>query len=97
MTTDSGHFRYANPALLRSFADLMAMSGAEIDEIYTMTDLEPDISERIAVTEGCAATALRTGGRPHRGGLARKRLRELGLQVAAIDGGGRGLCGLPKG
>ena len=52
MTTDSGHFRYANPALLHNFGDLMSMSGAEMDEIYAMTDLEPDISERIAVLKG---------------------------------------------
>lgn len=52
MTTDSGHFRYANPSLLRSFAELMALSGAEMDEIYAMTELEPDISERIAVLKG---------------------------------------------
>jgi phosphoesterase RecJ-like protein len=52
MTTDSGHFRYATPALLRSFGDLMAMTGTEMDEIFTMTDLEPDISERIAVMKG---------------------------------------------
>jgi bifunctional oligoribonuclease and PAP phosphatase NrnA len=52
MLTDSGHFRYSNGALLRTFADLMEEAGLEIDEVTSMTDLEPDISERISQLKG---------------------------------------------
>jgi phosphoesterase RecJ-like protein len=52
MLTDSGHFRYSNGALLRAFADLMEDAGVEIDEVTSMTDLEPDISERISQLKG---------------------------------------------
>ncbi len=52
MLTDSGHFRYSNGALLRSFADLMEEAGVEIDEVTSMTDLEQDISERISQLKG---------------------------------------------
>jgi bifunctional oligoribonuclease and PAP phosphatase NrnA len=52
MLTDSGHFRYSNGALLRSFADLMEEAGVEIDEVTSMTDLEPEISERISQLKG---------------------------------------------
>jgi phosphoesterase RecJ-like protein len=52
MLTDSGHFRYSNGALLRAFADLMEDAGLEIDEVTSMTDLEPDISERISQLKG---------------------------------------------
>lgn len=52
MLTDSGHFRYSNGALLRSFADLMEEAGVEIDEVTSMTDLEPDVSERISQLKG---------------------------------------------
>ena len=52
MLTDSGHFRYSNAALLRTFADLMEDVGVEIDEVTSMTDLEPDVSERISQLKG---------------------------------------------
>jgi bifunctional oligoribonuclease and PAP phosphatase NrnA len=52
MLTDSGHFRYTNPALLRSFADLMEEAKLEIDEVTSITDLEPDVSERISQLKG---------------------------------------------
>jgi len=52
MLTDSGHFRYSNGALLRSFADLMEEAGVEIDEVTSMTDLEQDVSERISQLKG---------------------------------------------
>jgi bifunctional oligoribonuclease and PAP phosphatase NrnA len=52
MLTDSGHFRYSNPALLHAFADLMADAGLEIDEVTSVTDLEPDVSERISQLKG---------------------------------------------
>ncbi len=52
MLTDSGHFRYSNPAILHAFADLMNEAGLEIDEVMSMTDLEPDVSERISQLKG---------------------------------------------
>jgi nanoRNase/pAp phosphatase (c-di-AMP/oligoRNAs hydrolase) len=52
MLTDSGHFRYSNPALLRAFGDLLEDAGLEIDEVISMTDLEPDVSERISQLKG---------------------------------------------
>ncbi|HEY3419768.1 MAG TPA: DHH family phosphoesterase [Methanomassiliicoccales archaeon] len=52
MLTDSGHFRYSNAGLLRSFADLMEEAGLEIDEVTSVTDLEPDVSERISQLKG---------------------------------------------
>jgi bifunctional oligoribonuclease and PAP phosphatase NrnA len=52
MLTDSGHFRYSNGALLRAFADLLEDAGLEIDEVTSITDLEPDISERISQLKG---------------------------------------------
>jgi len=52
MLTDSGHFRYSNGALLRTFANLMEDAGVEIDEVTSLTDLEPDVSERISQLKG---------------------------------------------
>jgi bifunctional oligoribonuclease and PAP phosphatase NrnA len=52
MLTDSGHFRYANPDLLCAFADLMTVSHVEIDQVFALTDLDQDISERIAQLKG---------------------------------------------
>jgi nanoRNase/pAp phosphatase (c-di-AMP/oligoRNAs hydrolase) len=52
MLTDSGHFRFANPALLRSFAELLDTSGINMDEVMDLTDLEPDVSERISQLKG---------------------------------------------
>lgn len=52
MLTDSGHFRFANTDLLRAFAELMEASGINMDEIMEMTDLEPDVSERISQLKG---------------------------------------------
>jgi nanoRNase/pAp phosphatase (c-di-AMP/oligoRNAs hydrolase) len=52
MLTDSGHFRFANGALMRSFAELMDTSGIEMDEVLDITDLDTDISERISQLKG---------------------------------------------
>ena len=52
MLTDSGHFRFANPALMRSFAELMDASGIEMDEVMDLTDLDTDVSERISQLKG---------------------------------------------
>lgn len=52
MITDSGHFRYASQELLMAFAELMKENGLEIDEVFALTDMEQDISERIAQLKG---------------------------------------------
>jgi phosphoesterase RecJ-like protein len=52
MLTDSGHFHYATPALLRCFSEVLLIGGMEIDEVFDLTDLESDVSERIAVLRG---------------------------------------------
>jgi bifunctional oligoribonuclease and PAP phosphatase NrnA len=52
MLTDSGHFRFANAALLHAFAELLETTGLNIDEVIDLTDLEPDVSERIAQLKG---------------------------------------------
>lgn len=52
MLTDSGHFRYASPELLRTYGELLASTGVGIDEVFGLTDMEQDISERIAQLKG---------------------------------------------
>lgn len=52
MVTDSGHFRYATSRLLGDFSALMKSTGIEVDEVFDLTDMEPDVSERIAVLKG---------------------------------------------
>jgi phosphoesterase RecJ-like protein len=52
MLTDSGHFRYANPDLFRAFAEVMEVSKLDIDEVMDLTDLEPDVSERVSQLKG---------------------------------------------
>jgi nanoRNase/pAp phosphatase (c-di-AMP/oligoRNAs hydrolase) len=52
MLTDSGHFRFANPAILRSFSELMDASEISMDEAMDLTDLVPDVSERVSQLKG---------------------------------------------
>lgn len=52
MLTDSGHFKYATPSLLATFAEIMDGCGIEMDEVYDLVDLEQDISERISQLKG---------------------------------------------
>jgi nanoRNase/pAp phosphatase (c-di-AMP/oligoRNAs hydrolase) len=52
MISDSGHFRFANSALMRSFSEVMEASGIGMDEAMDLTDLEPDVSERISQLKG---------------------------------------------
>ncbi|MCL2031889.1 MAG: DHH family phosphoesterase [Methanomassiliicoccaceae archaeon] len=49
MLTDSGHFQYANPGMMRSFADLLQSSGTHMDEVFNLTRAQMTMSERIAV------------------------------------------------
>ncbi|MCE5296439.1 MAG: DHHA1 domain-containing protein [Euryarchaeota archaeon] len=52
MMTDSGHFRFATPGLFTYFSLIMQETGIQMDEAYDLTDLESDVSERIAVLKG---------------------------------------------
>jgi nanoRNase/pAp phosphatase (c-di-AMP/oligoRNAs hydrolase) len=49
MLTDSGHFQYAKPEMMRSFADLLQTSGVHMDEVFNLTRSQMVMSERIAV------------------------------------------------
>ncbi|MDH7508221.1 MAG: DHH family phosphoesterase [Methanomassiliicoccales archaeon] len=52
MLTDSGHFAFATPSLLRDFADIMEKANINMDEVTSFIDIEPDISERISQLKG---------------------------------------------
>jgi phosphoesterase RecJ-like protein len=52
MLTDSGHVRFANAAMMRSFSEVMEVSGINMDEVMDLTDLVPDVSERISQLKG---------------------------------------------
>ncbi|MDI3541695.1 MAG: hypothetical protein PWQ62_609 [Candidatus Methanomethylophilaceae archaeon] len=52
MLTDSGHFQYGNPSLLRRFASLMEEHNISMDEILAITRADTGISERAAVLKG---------------------------------------------
>lgn len=56
MLTDSGHFQFANPKMMRSFADLLESSGKYIDEIFNLTRSQMTMSERIAVMKAIGRT-----------------------------------------
>lgn len=50
--TDTGHFRFANPASLRAFARLIEAAGASMEDVLSLTDSPTDISERVAQMKG---------------------------------------------
>jgi nanoRNase/pAp phosphatase (c-di-AMP/oligoRNAs hydrolase) len=52
MLTDSGHFQYARPPLLRAFAHLMDIAGLQMDEAMSVTRNEIGASERAAMLKG---------------------------------------------
>jgi len=69
MLTDSGHFRFADAALMRSFATLLEGGGISMDEVMSLTDLEPDTSERVSQLKGAQ----------------RLRFERVGDRIAAIS------------
>ncbi len=71
MLTDSGHFRFANPALMRTFAEVIERSTINIDEVMDLTDLEPDVSERVSQLKG----------------VQRLRFERIGDRIVAISMG----------
>ncbi len=69
MLTDSGHFRFANATMMRSFAEVMETSGIEMDEVMDLTDLDTDVSERISQLKGAQ----------------RMRFERIGSNIVAIS------------
>jgi len=49
MLTDSGHFQYANPEMMRTFANILQKNNIHMDEIFSLTRSQMTMSERIAV------------------------------------------------
>jgi len=49
MLTDSGHFQFADPRLLRAFADVLEIGGVQMDEAMDLTRAPMSMSERVAV------------------------------------------------
>lgn len=52
MLTDSGHFQYARPSLLRAFAKLMDIANLQMDEAMAVTRNEIGTAEKAAVLKG---------------------------------------------
>jgi len=50
--TDTGHFRFSNPASLRAFARLIEEAGVNVEDVLNLTDSPTDISERVAQMKG---------------------------------------------
>lgn len=49
MLTDSGHFQFANPQLLKDFAYVLDETGIAMDEVMNLAKNEISISERVSV------------------------------------------------
>ncbi|MBN1677552.1 MAG: DHH family phosphoesterase [Candidatus Thermoplasmatota archaeon] len=52
MLTDTGYFKFAKPATLTAFSELMALHGTQMDEVMGLVDAEEDISERVSQLKG---------------------------------------------
>lgn len=50
--TDTGHFRFSNPASLRAFASLLDDTNLSMEEVLSITESPVDISERVAQLKG---------------------------------------------
>jgi len=62
MITDTAHFRFANPATLRTFAQVLEQHGIGISDVLQLMELETDLSERIAVLKGAQRLRLVRAG-----------------------------------
>ncbi len=72
MITDSGHFQFANPVMLRDFADVMEEAGIDMDVAFNFTRMETSMSERVAMMK-C---------------VQRSRFDRVGDMVVAVSYGG---------
>ena len=52
IVTDTGFFKYARPAAMVAFAELMEKKGLQMDEVVGLVDLETDVSEKISQLRG---------------------------------------------
>ncbi len=72
MVTDSGHFQFSNPEMLRDFADVMDEAGLDMDEAFNFTRMDMSMSERIAMMK-C---------------VERSRFDRVGDMIVAVSYGG---------
>ncbi len=56
MITDSGHFQFAKPDMLKDFADIMQRCDIAMDEAYNLTLAPMSMSERIAMLKAIERT-----------------------------------------
>ncbi|MDR0777971.1 MAG: DHH family phosphoesterase [Methanomassiliicoccaceae archaeon] len=72
MLTDSGHFSYANSVMLRTFAEILDVTGITMDEAMDFPRSEVGMSERVAVMKG----------------MERSRFDRVGDMIVAVSNGG---------
>ncbi len=72
MLTDSGHFQYAKPAMMHTFADLMVRCGVEMDEATDLTRASVSMSEKVAMLKAAS----------------RIRFERVGDMIVAVSYGG---------
>ncbi|MDR0309563.1 MAG: DHH family phosphoesterase [Candidatus Methanoplasma sp.] len=72
MLTDSGHFQFAGPDMMRAFADLLQKSGIHMDEVFNLTRAQMSMSERVAVMNA----------------VGRTRFDRVGDMIVAVSYGG---------
>jgi nanoRNase/pAp phosphatase (c-di-AMP/oligoRNAs hydrolase) len=72
MLTDSGHFQFGDPRMLRAFADILERSGTYMDEAMQLTRSPVGISERIAMIKA----------------VGRSKFDRIGDMVVAVAIGG---------
>ena len=72
MITDSGHFQFSDPVMLRDFADVMDEAGLGMDEAFNFTRMDMSMSERIAMMK-C---------------VERSRFDRVGDMIVAVSYGG---------
>lgn len=72
MLTDSGHFQFADPKMMRSFADLLDRSGVFMDQVFNLTRTQMTMSEKIAVMKA----------------IGKVRFDHVGSMIVAVSFGG---------
>ncbi|MFA6870029.1 MAG: DHH family phosphoesterase [Methanomethylophilus sp.] len=71
MLTDSGHFQYADPALLREFADLLEKNRIGMDEAMQLVRAPMNMSERVAAMKA----------------IGRSKFDRVGDMIVAVSSG----------
>ena len=72
MLTDSGHFQFGDPVLLKDFAYILETTGIQMDEALALTRSEISMSERVSVMK-C---------------IERSRFDRVGDMIVAVSYGG---------